>query len=200
MYSDYQNVHVVFNSLIRRKPLSAIFRCNSSYCAPSPLPPGLPDGSNTLSSSPSLCVPRQYRVLLDHHGLYCPFQCLHGAGICRTGTAFTWCPACCYRWMHRPCVCGGEQWNQYLIPIPIPVCVCAAPVQGLAGPSRLILLSFPVPAWRRDLPDRHGFYLIPCVLLQVRWMHRPCVWGGEGRGSGLWQVTAEYGRKRLPAY
>jgi hypothetical protein len=91
-----------------------------------------------------------------------------------------------------------QQWNQYLIPIPIPV--CAAPVQGLAGPSRLILLSFPVPAWRRDLPDRHGFYLIPCVLLQVRWMHRPCVCGGEGRGSGLWQVTAEYGRKRLPAY
>ena len=99
MYSDYQNVHVVFNSLIRRKPLSAIFRCNSSYCAPSPLPPGLPDGSNTLSSSPSLCV-------------------------------------------------------------------CAAPVQGLAGPARLILLSFPVPAWRRDLPDRHGLYLMPCVLLQ----------------------------------
>jgi hypothetical protein len=29
MYSD-QNVHVVFNRLIRRKPLLAIFRCSSS--------------------------------------------------------------------------------------------------------------------------------------------------------------------------
>ena len=65
---------------------------------------GLPDGRNTLSSSPSLCVPRQYRVLLDHHGLYCPFQCRHGAGICRTGTAFTWCPACCYRSVCGVCV------------------------------------------------------------------------------------------------
>ncbi len=31
---------------------------------------GLPDGRNTLSPSPSLCVPRQYRVLLVRHGLY----------------------------------------------------------------------------------------------------------------------------------
>ncbi len=49
---------------------------------------------------------------------------------------------------------------------PTPSLCMPAPVQGFAGPSRLIL-SFPVPAWRRDLPDRHGFYLMPCVLLQV---------------------------------
>jgi hypothetical protein len=36
MYSDYQNVHVVFNRLIRMKPLLAIFRCN--YLPPPPPP------------------------------------------------------------------------------------------------------------------------------------------------------------------
>ncbi len=39
MHSDYQNVHVVFNRLIRMKPLLAIFRCSLSQSTPSPPPP-----------------------------------------------------------------------------------------------------------------------------------------------------------------
>ncbi len=59
MYSDYQNVHVVFNRLIRMKPLLAIFRCNylsllphhtQSLCASTALPQL---GPNPMVARPS---------------------------------------------------------------------------------------------------------------------------------------------------